>query len=871
MFAVEYEPARVENIIRSIYDSQSSPSDIKAAQNELQALQKLDGGWELGKTLFNFDDARAQFLGAVTFAVKLNQEASQIPADFRQHLLLLLAKGRFDLQPFVTRKLLSVTFLLYLRTYDEWESCIPDVARVLDPRLDYTLLFLQLFIEDFQQYRSALPKLRGHIEKSLPSACQILEIAFQKNDTSLTLAALDAFSPWANVFFDQMSFFLQSIIGLMFNADQEVLDKIADVLSDLLATNAESWPRSYYSLLGTTIVQMTERRNPTERISLGHLAIAVSQHDPTNQQILLPFIFSLTDISEDVVSDVLSREVLEFWISLAEELVSSGLSTSQNDLLLRVIMSYWNRLKLENCDKSSWNEFTSFRNDFSELLEIVYPMLGSKLFTDFVQNITMELQNAELQGIVGWSNIEVSLSCLCGLADVVSYRSDELAALDSLFRSDLFGKLFSCSDSRVCQSAINFLGAYDDLFNQPGYEKYITSTVNYLFECLKQTPLQTSASRSIQKLCGIANEEFAANCSSLLDIYSRLNRNLIPVAHTRTTSGIASLIQKLPDTENKAKLLRVLFSLVESSNQQPLDVYNCIANIGKRFRYPKENVSLSVQQAALEFWSKDPEGLQNHLLLLINEQIGTSMPDFCEILCEIFKAGLAERVLNPFVFAPEIIFNFIEAKVRIGPSNCMPAVVNLACFLVSSRKAEGGLSMQQIHLLLGIISVNAHSESLELLEFICSSSPGSFMQCPNVDKVLEFAVSSLSSGDRFVIRAASKFWVTYIGVEAFKTSIEVLGLSLVQAIAAQLAGNSNRSDVDFYAEILKKLIQVQPRFCSKWLQYVFVDNPDGRTLKSLDASVRTTFVNQLCILRGNRQTNKTVLKFWLLCHGIPEY
>jgi len=71
--------AEVAQLVKRLYQP-GNAAVIVPIQDQLQALQRSNDGWQLADALLADDDINVRFFGALTFTVKLNNDGSvQLP------------------------------------------------------------------------------------------------------------------------------------------------------------------------------------------------------------------------------------------------------------------------------------------------------------------------------------------------------------------------------------------------------------------------------------------------------------------------------------------------------------------------------------------------------------------------------------------------------------------------------------------------------------------------------------------------------------------------------------------------------------------------------------------------------------------------
>lgn len=135
---------QVEELVKSMYEP-GNARKIAETEATLRVLQRAPQGWELADALLGNKDEQVRFFGALTFTIKLNQDAAGLSEDDSRQLLQkfihhLVAKPAISI---ATRKLCSTMAMYFCKPLSVWTRCIRSLvcsfnrqAPVLDDSLD---------------------------------------------------------------------------------------------------------------------------------------------------------------------------------------------------------------------------------------------------------------------------------------------------------------------------------------------------------------------------------------------------------------------------------------------------------------------------------------------------------------------------------------------------------------------------------------------------------------------------------------------------------------------------------------------------------------------------------------------------------------
>lgn len=899
----------MEQLVEYIFSPSPNPAVLQQAQDELRTVQKSANGWSFAQELLNSPNPNAQFLGAQTFLVQLNLQEYLPPHEQIQKSLLQSLESCVsrNLMPFVIRKLLGVITKFYLAT--EWPECTLQVLQILADSKntpDLCFEFLNFLIED-----SELPAVQLR-SKLVPSVCDLVKNLVERTGLG-NVSAIHCVELWANAFFDQFREQMSQIVALMFerfqSGDEESTEALIACMDTLFTNHWREWKPSSVQDLDNVLFEMSKHTNQSEYVgeselgvALTRLVIAVCQEDFEQHSNLHTFLAGVASTVTPVVDDPLASEVLEFWNEYAEEIISSGMSSvgsSKLDpnltaptpqmMIVNVISGYWPRIKLySSLRDSDWEEMASFRKDFTDFLELAYPILGLELFNHLASVVLDSLAAGD------WMAIESALYCLNGLADIIGAdyegQTPEYASVQRIFQSSLWEQLPQCSNLRVKQTAVNTIGCFVDFFLSPEGQRYLAVTLNYLFSTLYTPFLQNTASRSIQKLCDTCRSQLTNEIPAFLAVYKQTRPQLSSVPHMRTVAAVACVIQAVSDSSSKMQYTCELFNLVVNmpgpDPNTPLVEFEqtklkCVATLGRHLNAPGSEGKPSSNNMPSPTVG-DAE-IQNYLRPQLQELVTIFAPSpdlgIVEAVCEIFKVCFFDEIYS---LSEEIIIWFICTRAKIGPSEFILPVMDLGKIFVASRLAnlkrgiQPQLSPEGIHNLLQLSiesGQNAIASTIDMLTQIVLTLKSSNLPYEQLNPLLNMLLealilplSGISSNDRFVLRSAVSFWKEYLS--AFPLT-ENVGVLFVKAILLQASGTASRSELGSVSELYKVIMSKQPLAGSQLLKKFVVDEPIGRNIPKQDDKTRKDFVSQLVLVKGGRKTSDIVQQFWMKCRGIP--
>ncbi|TGZ81094.1 ARM repeat-containing protein [Ascodesmis nigricans] len=115
----------VIDLVKQLYQPNNSPQRIVAIQNVLQQVQRSPEGWQLADSLLQDPDQNVQFMGALTFTIKLNSDWQTVPESevtvLRDRLInwlvRLVAGGASQLAIMKMCSTLVVFFIRYPKSF----------------------------------------------------------------------------------------------------------------------------------------------------------------------------------------------------------------------------------------------------------------------------------------------------------------------------------------------------------------------------------------------------------------------------------------------------------------------------------------------------------------------------------------------------------------------------------------------------------------------------------------------------------------------------------------------------------------------------------------------------------------------------------
>lgn len=394
--------------------------------------------------------------------------------------------------------------------------------------------------------------------------------------------------------------------------------------------------------------------------------------------------------------------------------------------------------KIQMVDHDVWNDmdsamkvaWTEARKDVADFLQSVYALKRESLLTIFVSMLLQAIPTRD------WAQIEAALFCIGAISDCVGDSEEADENLHKVFSSELFqlvrpGPARADIPHRLLQTSLSTIERYSDFFER--HQQYLPAALELLFGVVGEDGgIGGSSSKSIMTLCSSSRSLLKDHVEIFLQHFQRIHDlGIDSVAEERIMTGVASIIQAIPQDDQKLGCLEQLLALLN------LDAQHCLqltaqpdsANepgmkqwLETRLRVDMltqdtapasaSEASLLVAERLLKLMVSLARGLQslsdgpidldaeetrpvpisnerllmiqNHTMAMINQlhQVFGQNGEVTETICHIFRAGFSETEEGPFVFPPGVVIEFLTTKTssspRIGP------VIATACSLVSS-------------------------------------------------------------------------------------------------------------------------------------------------------------------------------------------
>lgn len=416
------------------------------------------------------------------------------------------------------------------------------------------------------------------------------------------------------------------------------------------------------------------------------------------------------------------------WLPFAMSQVTDAVSHCYRKVQL-VNPAAWG--EMDSNDRFGWVEA---RKDVADFLQAVYALKGKSLVSLFVNLL---LQSLPLRD---WSQIEAALFCLSAISDGVGDSEDSDQDLHKVFSSELFqlvgpGPARAEIPPRLLQTSLSTIERYSDFFER--HQQYLPTALELLFSLVGEDGmLGGSSSKSIYTLCSSCRSLLKDHVEAFLEHFHRIHsRGIDSTAEERIMTGVACIIQAIPQENHRLGYLEQLITLLSSDAQNSLRLKSQPAltnepamkqwletrlrvDLATQTNAPAsaDEASLLIAERVLRLMASLARGLQslsdgpieldtdgnrpfttsNERLLVIQTHIMTMITqlhqvfgqsgEVTETICNIFRAGFSETDEGPFVFSPGVVIEFLTGNSsrapRIGP------LISTACSFLSSMSGQ---------------------------------------------------------------------------------------------------------------------------------------------------------------------------------------
>ncbi|CCC13967.1 hypothetical protein SMACR_08088 [Sordaria macrospora] len=640
-----------------------------------------------------------------------------------------------------------------------------------------------------------------------------------------------------------------------------------------------------------------------------------------------------------VGEDSIFVPALEFWATFVETMIDNIYSEEEANVnvwrphaeqhLKSVVSNCWRKAQWPPAETfAEWDSnervgFTDARKDIADMLQSIFTLENLTLVSFFSG---LFLQALSVQS---WAEVEASAFCLGSLSDCITEDPQYDVELSKVFASpffDLLGQAQGPVPLRLRQTGLLLIERYCEYFER--HSEYLPHALNLLFAAVGDPVLGGPSAKSISTLCSSCRCILTGEAPAFIMHYQtiRSRQVLDSLAEERIILAIASIIQAIPDSNQKLAVFENLYSIIKADceravqlKQQPsmlnLSDPNFLRGVEQPGDVPSaDEVSHQLAVRALRSLQSMAKGMQDvkehvvdidadpssanqdpklsaiqsdilNVLLEMQRTFNTS-GEVVEIICIIFRAGFSETESGPFVFPPEVVTNFFSQQRFETPR--LGALLSTACSFVGSlyrgpKNLVPSLLAELLPWVIQMLSSLPEPESdtevaqngICFVDKIMTRYPEVVfhVQPPQMlEYFFMFSLRVLNGREPLPKTASAEFWSNFITLKSespdlqgtINNAMEHLGPLISQTLIQNIGGNAARSELDKLSDPLKKLVTSQMR-SRQWLEQALFDQ--NFPSSQVGNEEKSTFLKKIIGLRGARNTNQVVREFWLACRG----
>ncbi|KAI4246998.1 MAG: hypothetical protein L6R40_001663 [Gallowayella cf. fulva] len=493
-----------------------------------------------------------------------------------------------------------------------------------------------------------------------------------------------------------------------------------------------------------------------------------------------------------------------------------------------------------------------------DLLQSAYVLLGTSIFDRFAKLALEALKNQ------AWLELEAALFCLNALAESISGDEVVDATLSTLFGSELFPTMTNNAleiPSKTQQTAVTIIINFTAFFER--HTQYLPSMLTFLFDSARTPALAEVAAKAVQSTCDSCRQSLVSEIGAFLQQYDNLLlwEDLATGAKERITGAIAAIIQAIPSKDEQMESLSRLVGFVEQdvqacfefaesnapvgAEEKGLCALSCLISMGKFLEEPDDKtIDLESKPAGQDelyvttIWTPFQQRIV-HSMNAVANALGPNNGAVVEAICQVFRTGFKEKFPGPFVFAPNVIEDYVTSTNLQTPR--LDYALATAGAMLSAHSRAGATTTDRsatrflIHLfqLTAAMGYNPTTEPevasscLDLATKYIPHYLHTFLdpQSRNhISNFIRFINQSMLCPELMPRRSAAFFWACLVQRYDVKTDVQVMvdsilelyGPQITQAIINNIGGEASRSELDSFAEPLRQMASAQAS-ARQWL------------------------------------------------------
>lgn len=446
--------------------------------------------------------------------------------------------------------------------------------------------------------------------------------------------------------------------------------------------------------------------------------------DSTSETIMEFLIVHMKRHDEIESQDSQSSRALDFWINYIEFIQNAedGCDSNVKSLahetacrrVLEIVWAGWSRVcRPSNGSTDVWDaeeasQSNLFRVDFQELVQTAYVLFGTPLLNQFADKAI------SLDRRTQWPQIEASLYVINALNES---SAPQEAATGGILSKLLSSSLFEGDTSLDCvvleRAKLRTIMLYSNFFRD--HPETFASLFDWLFGALEHPEIDELAAQAISSVCSTCSNQLHSALATFIGqfIALLLSDHLNTAVLERLSTAISSIIQTLkPETEKLSPLTAMLQAIdsrfrtatdtLMTSSSQAEDVtlvsVRCLAAMGKALRAPDEAViEIDQDNDQFSYWaSVESASLQQAVvdILFTASTVFAGSSEIIEAACWSIRAGHLETKPGLFVFAPEVMADYVEL-VNLGTAR-LEYVFETAGHMLVKQTSGTGTQKQKV-------------------------------------------------------------------------------------------------------------------------------------------------------------------------------
>jgi len=729
---------------------------------------------------------------------------------------------------------------------------------------------------------------------------------------------------------------------------------VADTKNDLKALIFGPWGRQLLSVTPEVSDQFARLTILLLECDMVQLAMQIANEESSD---VFEFLLRLTDFpGMPVVEETISSDFIEFWMQMVDSLTEdterfkayldgdeakiSLFNKKSRALLNNVAHIYWRKIHIpvdEDAIKGYEEEFRVFRRDAGDLFEAIYPIVRNELYHSLSGNVLYAVEQfknskvpqGEERAVL--NDIEASMYLINAISEDFSEENAPQEIVEDVYRllnSEVLqlvtGYRVQGSFQHFIYTAIRFVASVSWLYGTEQGLTCLPVILNFLFDNMMDSPTyELISSRAIAEICDNCRLSLQETLPNFKNIVTEMIENVSvdSITRERIINSYSSIIQGVRDPQVQGEYLHRLLELLLKHSTEMLNrldglpkeqldqvkeylisIISCVSAIGRGMQLPDapEDVYTDPKELQLvsKYWTEDPLGIHAQILQIVqnfamgSEQLFDNLK-VAEEIEAIFKSGLTESMPGPFVFPPELITQFITAKIAtLKTFNTLPLLYDLFGKVIRANHRD--MSAESVSRTLEQIWTGFQSQKVDssdpdivqaligMLAAIAGSSPGMLLRDSRLlQAVVVFCIEQLGSKERFVLQSLEQFWTKLIHLRRGNRQDTItvrrlfdetdLGHMLMYNLLKSLLV-TQRSNISYFTEILKAVVAKYPMLAKQWMMQS-LEKINRERLESGQKAVSEyeLFVKRVMLTRGTRTANGLVKDFWLKTNGLVDY